>query len=214
MLDKIDNDPDFSKNIIFSDEATFHTSGHVNRHNVRIWAKQNPQEVVERVRGSPKVNVWCALASDRIIGPFFFAESTIKKENYLDMLENFAMPQILEVNEAVLFQQDGAPPHYAKTTRAYLDEVLPNRWIGRGAQEQWRVWPSRSPDLTPLDFYLWGYVKDWVYSEKIVDLTHLKTRITEAIATVTPAVIQSVWREFEYRLDLCRATNGGHIEMH
>ena len=110
MLDKIDNDPDFSKNIIFSDEATFHTSGHVNRHNVRIWAKQNPQEVVERVRGSPKVNVWCALASDRIIGPFFFAESTIKKENYLDMLENFAMPQILEVNEAVLFQQDGAPP--------------------------------------------------------------------------------------------------------
>lgn len=50
----------------------------------------------------------------------------------------------------IWFQQDGAPPHYGVEVRHYLDEIFPNKWIGRrGAIE----WPPRSPDLTPLDFF-------------------------------------------------------------
>jgi len=44
--------------------------------------------------------------------------------------------------------QDGAPTHFGGHVRAHLDEVFPNRRIGRrGAIE----WPPRSPDLTTLD---------------------------------------------------------------
>ncbi|GBM49949.1 hypothetical protein AVEN_22461-1 [Araneus ventricosus] len=75
------------------------------------------------------------------------------------------------------------------------------------------TWPPRSPDITPLDFYLWGYVKQHVFSERINDINHLKQRITDVIHSVTPDVLTRVWEELDYRLDVCRATYGTHIEL-
>jgi hypothetical protein len=57
--------------------------------------------------------VWCGLLHDHLIGPFFFAEATVTSSSYLDMLENFVYAQLQELQSAVLFQQDGAPPHLA-----------------------------------------------------------------------------------------------------
>ena len=160
MLDKIDRDPTFLQNIIFSDECTFRVSGHVNKHNVRIWAHENPHELIAKPRGCAKVNVWCGMGHDRIIGPFFFSEATINRFNYYDMMENYVTPQIIgEGNEAAMFQQDGAPPHYALIVREYLDQTYPQRWIGRGGGKGWRAWPPRSSDLTPLDFFPLGICK-------------------------------------------------------
>jgi hypothetical protein len=48
------------------------------------------------------------------------------------------------------------------------------------------------PDLTPVDFFLWGYVKNIVYQVKINELQHLKARIRDAVAMVTPNMLQ-VW---------------------
>ena len=94
MLDRHGADPDFLSKIFFSDEATFHLSGKVNRHNVRIWGSQNPHATQEHVRDSPKLNVWCGLSHNEVIGPFFFAEKTVNGKTYLDMLEQFFFPQI------------------------------------------------------------------------------------------------------------------------
>lgn len=198
----------FLNRILFSDEATFHVSGHVHCHNVRIWAIENPHAYVEYERNSPKVNVWCAIGRDRIVGPFFFAESTVTSIAYLDMLQLFTLPQI--ENEDLIFQQDGAPPHYAQIVREFLDQHFSRRWIGRGG---WKPWPPRSPDLSPMDFYFWGHVKQYVYSEHIVNIRHLKQRIQSGVALVTRDILRSVWRELEYRLDLCRANNGAHVEL-
>ncbi|EFN89314.1 hypothetical protein EAI_05291, partial [Harpegnathos saltator] len=63
----------------------------------------------------------------------------------------------------VWFQQNGVPPHYAIRSREFLNRSFPSRWIGRrGAIE----WSARSPDLSPLDFFLWGYLKNKVYATK------------------------------------------------
>ena len=75
-------------------------------------------------------------------------------------------------------------------------------------------WPPRSPDLSPLDFFLWGYIKNIVYAEKIKNIQHLQERITSAIETVTKDIIQKTWQEIEFRLDVSRATKGAHIEMY
>ncbi|GBN77650.1 hypothetical protein AVEN_131335-1 [Araneus ventricosus] len=107
--------------------------------------------------------------------------------------------------------QDGAPSHYSNIVREFLVTTFPQRWIGRGAV---MAWPPRSPDITPLDFYLWGYVKKHVYSERINDINHLKQRITDVIHSVTPDVLTRVWEGLDYRLDVCRAANGAHIELH
>jgi hypothetical protein len=56
MFDKMQNEDDKLNKIVFSDKTTFHLSGKVNRHNVRIWGTKNPHEIVEHMRDSPKLN--------------------------------------------------------------------------------------------------------------------------------------------------------------
>ena len=91
-----------------------------------------------------------------------------------------------------------------------MDATFPNRWIGRDGPTPW---PPRSPDITPLDFFLWGYVKDKVFWTPVPDITNLKARITDGIATVTEDMLENTWREIYYRLDVLRATKGAHVEV-
>ena len=109
LIDKIDNGNRFLSNLIFSDEATFHISGRVNRHNCRIWGEENPHELYEHERDSPKVTVWCAMARNRLYGPFFFDERTVNGQSYLRMLQNVFVPELQQVRgllRRVIFQQD------------------------------------------------------------------------------------------------------------
>jgi hypothetical protein len=57
-------------------------------------------------------------------------------------------------------------------------------------------------------------VKNIIYQLKINDLHHLKASIRDAVATVTPNVLQATWNEVEYRLDICRATKGANNEIY
>jgi len=73
--------------------------------------------------------------------------------------------------------------------------------------------PPRSPDATPCDFFLWGYVKGQVYVPPVpASIPELKVRIRTAIDTITADMLQTVWNELDYRVDVCRITNGAHIE--
>ncbi|KAJ4442309.1 hypothetical protein ANN_12177 [Periplaneta americana] len=144
-----------------------------------------------------------------IIGPYFFAEKTVTANTYLDMLQLYAVPQL---PDGAIFQQDGAPPHFANMVRTFLDEQFPARWIGRGSP--YITWPARSPDLTPPDFFLWGFVKDQVYRTPVRDLADLQERIYAAVNNVTPQMLHNTWVEVEYRLDISRATNGSHVEVY
>ena len=69
----------------------------------------------------------------------------------------------------------------------FLDATFPNRWIGRDGPTPW---PPRSPDITPLDFFLWGYVKDKVFTTPVADITNWKARITDAFVTVTEDMLE------------------------
>jgi ribosomal protein S18 acetylase RimI-like enzyme len=185
MLEQLTADDSYLQKILFSDEATFHTHGVVNCHNCRIWGSKNPHAQMEHVRDSPKVNVWCDIMSGRIVGPFFFHESTITSAVYLDMLENFVFPQIAEV-DGLIFQQDGAPPHFGAIVHTALDERFRSRWIGRGGPINW---PPRSPGLTLMYFFFWGYIRNIVYGERVESLPDLRRRITVVIAAVCMDVL-------------------------
>jgi len=65
----------------------------------------------------------------------------------------------------------------------------------------------------PLTF-LWGYVKDKVFSTPVPDIRNLKARITDAFATVTENMLENTWRETDYRLDVLRAKKGAHVEVY
>jgi len=92
-----------------------------------------------------------------------------------------------------------------------LDATFPNRWIGRDGPAPWS---PQSPDITPLNFFLWRYVKDKVFSTSVPDITNLKARITDAFATITEHMLGNTWREIDYRLDVLRATKAAHVEVY
>jgi len=105
--------------------------GKVNRHNVRIWGTENPHATMEYVRDSPKVNLFCAVSSCKVYGPFFFTEPTVIGINYLDMLQLWLILQLHEDSEDFIFQQDGALPTSILTSVLTSLLILPV--VGLGA---------------------------------------------------------------------------------
>jgi len=99
----------------------------------------------------------------------------------------------------------------SRDVTTFLDETFLGRWVGK---EGPTAWPPRSPDLTPLNFFAWGFIKDVVYKRKVRDLADLRQRIIEAVELITPHMLINTWQEFEYRLDICRATTDAHIEVY
>ena len=75
------------------------------------------------------------------------------------------------------FQHDGAPPHSSREVRNFLNYRFPGQWIGRGGPHNW---PARSPDLSPLDYCVWGWMKELVYSVKVVTREALLGHIFDA----------------------------------
>jgi len=45
-----------------------------------------------------------------------------------------------------------------------------------------------------------------------MSLKELRDRITHALQTITEDMMHRVWDEFDYRVDVCRVTQGAHIE--
>ena len=68
---------------------------------------------------------------------------------------------VIADRERAWWAQDGAPPHRRRTVTARLAELCGNRVIALNHQVEW---PPRSPDLTPLDFFLWGHLKANVFT--------------------------------------------------
>ncbi|GBL94856.1 hypothetical protein AVEN_197535-1 [Araneus ventricosus] len=74
-------------------------------------------------------------------------------------------------------------------------------------------WPPRWSDLTPCDFFLWGYVKDKVHVPPMpTTLQALQERITAAVTDIDGNILLNIWTELDYRWDVFRVTKGAHIE--
>jgi hypothetical protein len=102
-------------------------------------------------------------------------------------------------------QHDGAPPHYYRRVRQYLDNNWKgDHWIGRGGPV---AWPARSTYLTPLDFFLWGFVKQEVYQEKPTTSQDMKNRIRNVFQTIRRETLSNVRGTFIRRLNLCSEQN-------
>ncbi|GFV44768.1 putative LOC100569746 [Trichonephila clavipes] len=115
------------------------------------------------------------------------------------MITNFFIPELNyhDVQE-LWFQQDGVTCH---TTRAPIDllkDTFGNRLISRFEPVNW---PPRSCDLTPLDYFLWGYVKSLVYADKPQTLDHLEDNIRRVIADIRPQMLEKVIENWTSRLD-------------
>jgi hypothetical protein len=111
---------------------------------------------------------------------------------------------------ATLYSQDDALPHWAHIVGEFLDIHFPGRCVGRDGLVPW---PRHSPNITPLNFFLCGYVKDNVYKNPVTSLDELKLRIVATIETVAQEMLGITLREIEYRLNNFHAKKGAHVEV-
>jgi len=74
------------------------------------------------------------------------------------------------------------------------------------------LWPPRSPDLTPSDYFLWGYLKGRVCRNKPRTTDALKASITEETQTVTADVVARTYQNMARRVQSCLDANDGHSE--
>ncbi|KAL7307873.1 hypothetical protein TKK_0000191 [Trichogramma kaykai] len=142
-----------------------------------------------------------------------FLPANLNGARYLDFLQN-QLPVLLEDvpldrRGNIIFQQDGCPAHYALAVREHLHPVFPDRWIGRDGPI---TWPPRSSDLTPLDFFLWGYIKSIVYKTTPRDVNQCQNRIRDAFASLDGDMVRRASQGVIRRAELVLQENGGHIE--
>ena len=72
-------------------------------------------------------------------------------------------------------------------------------------------WPARYPDLTPCDFFLWGFLKSRVYVNRPRTLQDLKTNIQEEIANIGPAMLAGVMTNARNRFTQCMENGGRYL---
>ncbi|GFS49447.1 hypothetical protein TNCV_2411611 [Trichonephila clavipes] len=114
----------------------------------------------------------------------------VNGDRYRVMITNFFIPELNNHDvQKLWFQQDGATCHTARATIDLLKDTFGNHLISRFGPVNW---PPRSCDLTPLDSFLWGYVKSLVYADKPQTLDHLEDNIRRVIADIRPQMLEKV----------------------
>ncbi|GFX25638.1 uncharacterized protein TNCV_2082731 [Trichonephila clavipes] len=122
------------------------------------------------------------------------------ESNQLQPLSYNSLPAI-----KLWFQQDGATCRTARATIDLLKDTFGDRLISRFGPVNW---PPRSCDLTPLDYFLWGYVKSLVYADKPQTLDHFEDNIRRVIADIRPQMLEKVIENWTSRLDYIRGSRG------
>lgn len=213
---RLHGNADFLNKIFFTDEATFTTSGMYNRKNKHFWSSTNPHKFQEvKTQGRSSVNVWCGLFAGKIFGPLIFRGS-LTGVRYLHFLENDIEHLLEELPiydyNSIIWQQDGAPAHNVLPVTNYLNNRY-NLWIGRRGPIQW---PANSPDLSPLDIFLWGYLKNRIYYNRTQNIQVLEDKIRHDIRILNRDhpnfIIDTINSKLRGNIQKCIRNGGGYIE--
>ncbi|GFW10693.1 uncharacterized protein TNCV_4918121 [Trichonephila clavipes] len=134
---------------------------------------------------------------------------TVNGDRYRAMITNFFIPELNNHDvQELRFQQDGATCRTAPATIDLLKDTFGDRLISRFGPVNW---PPRSCDLTPLYYFLWGYVKSLVYADKPLTIDYLEVIILRVIADIRPQMLEKVIENWTSRLDYIRASRGRHM---
>jgi len=212
-LHKCRENPNFHQKIIWTDEAHISSDGVFNRHNHHYWSDINPHQTIRRrQQGKFGFNVWVAVFGSRVLAYQIYNQNlnselylSVLEEKIIENLENMPLNQILEI----YFQQDGAPPHNARRVSKFLNQNFNAKWMGTNGPIRW---PPRSPDLTPLDFFFWGHIKDKIYKNKSNTVEELREKFEECIYAIPNLSIFNATRAVVKRCEMCLDNHGRQFE--
>ena len=126
------------------------------------------------------------------------------------LLGRFFKPEIEARNlHDILFQQDGATCHTARETMDLLRSRVGEQFNSRLRPVDW---PPRSCDITPLDSYLWGYVKSKYFVDKPATIEALEANIIEVISEIPTEVLERVIQNWRLRMNELKCSCGQHLK--
>ena len=146
--------------------------------------------------------------------PYFFENDIVQAvavdgHRYHDMLNIFFIPQVESMDIIdTHFQQDGATWHTARENMTLLRGPFPGKLISRFGDVEW---PARSPNLSALDLYLWGYLKERVYRDN-PKTAELNQAIATEIRSIGPGVTSAVMNSMKKRGQICIQSGGRHMK--
>nr|CAI5869567.1 unnamed protein product [Callosobruchus analis] len=131
------------------------------------------------------------------IRPFFYYNN-LTIERYLHVLQNdleYALDNLpLAQIRNCWMQQDGAPAHNSRPVREYLSIKFAEKVISTYSETSW---PARSRGITPLDFFLGRFIKNYVYQQNFHTEEELRMLVLEAFTTITPEILTRVLESTE-----------------
>ena len=111
-------------------------------------------------------------------------EGILNSQGHMDILNGRLLPNLNTLlPQAGFFQQDNAPIHNSKITRAYLQQN----------NIQVMDWPPLSPDMNPIE-NVWAEISKKLEREKIKNSEELFTKINE--------IWENLMKNYEYRMSL------------
>jgi hypothetical protein len=216
FINKLREDPIFYRRVLWSDECTFGKNGAFNRNNHRHWSRENHHVLVvveQNFQRRFSVNVWCGILGDRLVGPFFI-DGCLNQAKYHALLSNeisnFLDEMPLAVLNRIVFHQDGATPHNARMNVAFLNDNFGARWMGTYGPIRW---PARSPDLNPLDSFLWGYIRNNVYLTPPGTREELRRKVMQVCQEIPQKFLLNATMSVSRRCRKCLEQHGGNFEQ-
>lgn len=180
----------------FSDEKKFCLSGPDGWGYYWHDLRREPQYF--ETSGSRKsVMVWGAISWNAKTS-LAFIDTTMDALKYQTLLQDHLLPHLQQDD---VFQQDNASCHTARSTKEWLClRLVP-----------FLVWPSKSPDLNPIE-NIWGQLVRKVYSNgrHYNSTAVLKRAIQAAWDQMPQADIQAVVASMPSRIFQCIANKGGN----
>ena len=178
---------------------------------MRIWIATNNRDVprVMKTKFPATVMVFGVVPSEGHIMPPHIFEVGLKVNTkvYLDVLKSVVIPWCNPVagGRPWVWQQDSAPAHKSKETQAWLQkecyDFVP-----------FSHWPPSSPDLNPLDYFLWSYVVNITNMTSHNTKASLIAAIRRVFDKLPPALVEKACSQFRIRFKVVIEAEGGYIE--
>ncbi|GFW29964.1 uncharacterized protein TNCV_5000041 [Trichonephila clavipes] len=173
-------------------------------------AIQVEEDKASNVHASTSVrHVAEALDLPRAGGP---VTCSITGQRYASLLLNKIIPdlQAHQCFSRIIFMQDGAPPHITRCVKDVLKHhFIEERVISRQIRH---LWPPRSPDLNPCDFWLWGHLKQLVSRAQPRTLPYLKDSISRHVLNISQNTLRSTVEHAILRFQIVAENDGHHFE--
>lgn len=174
--------------VLWTDESKFQLFGSNRRVFVRrrVGKRASEQCTVATVKhGGGSVMVWGCFGND-CVGDLVKIDGIMKKEEYLEILQNNAMPSGQRIiGRGFTFQEDNDPKHSSKLCRGFLMEKQKRRMMN------YMTWPPQSPDLNPIEL-LWEEMDRRVRLKGPTSKSHMWEILQESWNEIDPNTLRKL----------------------